>query len=326
MVSTPKPPDPVATAQAQAGLNRDTAITQQQLNMVNQVGPDGTLTYNQTGTSKFKDSKGNWVETPTYTATTALSDAQKAIKEQTDGASLNLGTLANQQSSFLKDYLAKPFEFDNQDAENWAYDLGAKRLDPRMAKEQESLRTQLIAQGIRPGTAAYESQMGQFTQGKNDAYNSLMLTGRQQAYNEALSSRNQPINEISALMSGSQVSQPQFQSTPQTGVGGVDYTGLVNQQYQGELQNSNAMMGGLFGLASKGLGMLPFSDRRVKENIRRVGTLDNGLPVYAYNYLWGKTTIVGVMADEVEKMHPGAVVEDSEGLKHVRYDLAVEAA
>lgn len=253
MVSTPKAPDPVATAQAQSGMNRDTAITQQQLNMVNQVGPDGSLTYNQTGTSRFRDSQGNWVETPTYTATTALSDAQRAIKEQTDAASLNLGTLANNQSSFLKDYLAKPFEYNNQDAENWAYDLGAQRLDPRFAKDQESLRTQLIAQGVRPGTAAYESQMGQFGQSKNDAYNQLMLTGRQQAYQEALTARNQPINEISALMSGSQVAQPQFQNTPQSSVGGVDYTGLVNQQYQGQLQNSRSMMGGLFGLASAGL-------------------------------------------------------------------------
>jgi hypothetical protein len=323
MVSTPKPPDPVATAQAQAGLNRDTAITQQQLNMVNQVGPDGSLTYNQTGTAKFKDSKGNWVETPTYTATTALSDAQKAIKAQTDSASLNLGTLANQQSSFLKDYLAKPFEFNNQDAENWAYDLGAKRLDPRLAKEQESLRTQLIAQGIRPGTAAYESQMGQFTQGKNDAYNQLMLTGRQQAYNEALSSRNQPINEISALMSGSQVSQPQFQSTPQTGVGGVDYTGLVNQNYQGQLAKANAGMGGLFGLASAGIGLL--SDRRAKTDIRRVGALHNGLVVYSYRYKGEAETQIGLMADEVERMHPEAVTRGPDGLQRVRYDLAVES-
>lgn len=322
MVSTPKAPDPVATAQAQSGMNRDTAITQQQLNMVNQVGPDGSLTYNQTGTSRFRDSRGNWVETPTYTATTALSDAQRAIKEQTDAASLNLGTLANNQSAFLTDYLSKPFEYNNQDAENWAYDLGAQRLDPRFAKDQETLRTQLIAQGIRPGTAAYESQMGQFGQSKNDAYNQLMLTGRQQAYQEALTARNQPINEISALMSGSQVAQPQFQNTPQTGVGGVDYTGLVNQQYQSELQNSRGMMGGLFGLASTAIGRL--SDRRAKTDIRRVGALENGLPVYAYRYIGDEQTQIGLMADEVELLHPEAVSRGADGLQRVRYDLAVE--
>lgn len=325
MVSSPKAPDPKETAAAQAGMNRDTAITQMQLNSVNQVGPDGTLTYSQNGTSKFQDSNGKWVETPTYTATTALSAAQQAIKDQTDKASLNLGTIANERTNFLKDYLSKPFDV-NAETENKLYDLGSKRLDPRFVADQDALRTQLISSGIRPGTAAYDQQMQQFGQTKNDAYNNLALTGRQQAFNEASFERSQPLNEISALMSGAQVQSPQFQQTPQSSVGGVDYTGLVNNQYQQKVSNQNAMMGGLFGLASKGVGMLPFSDRRVKENIKRVGTLDNGLPVYAYNYLWDKTTIVGVMADEVEKIHPEAVVEDGNGIKHVRYDIAVEAA
>ncbi len=325
MVSTPRAPDPKETAQAQSGMNRDTALTQQQINMVNQVGPDGTLTYNQTGSSKFKDSNGKWVTTPTYTATTALSKAQQAIKDQTDSASLNLGTIANERTDFLKDYLSKPFDV-NAETEAKLYDMGTKRLDPRFAQDQDSLRTQLIASGLRPGTAAFDQQMQQFGQTKNDAYNNLALTGRQQAFEEASFERAQPLNEISALMSGAQVSSPQFTNTPQANVGGVDYTGLVNQQYQGQVSNQNAMMGGLFGLASKGIGMLPFSDRRVKENIKRVGTLDNGLPVYAYNYLWDKTTVVGVMADEVELLHPEAVVADSNGIKHVRYDIAVEAA
>jgi hypothetical protein len=72
-------------------MNRDTALTTQAINMVNQVTPDGNLTYNQNGQSSFVDSKGNTVYTPTYTATTTLSPQQKAIKEQTDAASLNLG-------------------------------------------------------------------------------------------------------------------------------------------------------------------------------------------------------------------------------------------
>lgn len=322
MVSTPKAPDPVATAQAQSGLNRDTAITQQQLNMVNQVGPDGSLTYNQTGTNKFKDSKGNWVETPTYTATTALSDAQKAIKTQTDAASLNLGTIANERTGFLKDYLSKPFDV-NAATESKLYDLGTKRLDPRFAQEQDALRTQLISSGLRPGTAAFDQQMQQFGQTKNDAYNNLALTGRQQAFNEASFERSQPLNEISALMSGAQVQQPQFASTPQTGVGGVDYTGLVNSKYQADVSKANAGMGGLFGLASAGIGLL--SDRRAKTDIRRVGTLHNGLTVYSYRYKDSDETQIGLMADEVERIHPEAVTKGADGFSRVRYDLAVEA-
>ena len=73
--------------------------------------------------------------------------------------------------------------------------------------------------------------------------------------NEAYALRNQPLNEIGALLSGSQVQGPQFVNTPQTSVGGVDYTGLVNQQYQSKLANSQAKMGGLFGLLSAPFAM-----------------------------------------------------------------------
>lgn len=312
-------------------MNRDTALQQQQLNMVNQVGPTGSLTYNQTGTTGFKDSQGKWVETPTYTATTSLSPQQQAIFDQTQGAQTNLAGLANQQSGFLKDYLAKPFEYDNEDAEQWAYDLGSKRLDPRFAQEQEQLRSTLIASGIRPGTPAFDQQMAKLGETKNDAYNQLMLTGRQQAYQEALSERNQPLNEISALLSGSQVSMPQFQQTPQTGVGGVDYTGLVNSNYQAQVANSQAKLGGLFGLASAPFSMFSFkSDRRAKKDIKRIGALPNGLGWYEFRYLWDADNLPireGVMSDEVRKIIPEAVgIDPLDGLDYVDYARVLEAA
>lgn len=257
MVSTPKAPDPKETAAAQSGMNRDTALTQQQINMVNQVTPDGNLTYTKNGESSFVDSNGKTVKTPTYTATTTLSPQQQAIKAQTDAASLNLGELANTQSAFLKDYLAKDFDV-NAETEKKLYDLGAARLDPRFAQDEEKLRAQLIASGLRPGTEAFDQQMAQFGQTKNDAYNQLALTGRQQAYQEAVDQRSRPINEIGALLSGSQVQNPQFTATPTASVGGVDYTGLVNNKYQADVAKSNAMMGGLFGLAAAPFSMFTF--------------------------------------------------------------------
>lgn len=326
MISTPKAPDPKETANAQAGMNRDTATTQQMLNMTNQVGPDGSLNYAQTGTNSFVGADGKTVTLPQFTATTTLSPEQQAIKAQSDKASLNLGTLAAEQSGKLQKYLNDPFTFDNQDAANWAYDLGAQRLDPRFAKEEDALRTRLANQGIKdPQSAAYKAAMGTLNEGKNDAYNQLMLTGRQQAYTEALQGRNQPINEITALMSGGQVSMPQFGSTPQAGVGGVDYTGLVNQKYQADVQASQAKMGGLFGLGSALIGALPFSDRRLKTDIKRVGSLFNGMSVYSYRLMGGPVQI-GVMADEVLDVIPNAVHTDENGFHHVDYAMAVEAA
>lgn len=226
--------------------------------MTDQQSPYGSLTYNQTGVNSYIDSlTGKTVTVPKFTAVQTLSPQQQAILDQTQAAELNLGSIANERSGFLKDYLAKPFDV-NAATEAKINQLGAARLDPRFAQEQEALRSQLISSGIRPGTAAYSSALNDFNQAKNDAYNQLALTGRQQAFQEASYERNQPLNEIGALLSGAQVQGPQFVNTPQTQVGGVDYTGLVNQQYQSKLANQQAKLGGLFGLAAAPFQMFRF--------------------------------------------------------------------
>ncbi|MCY1741155.1 tail fiber domain-containing protein [Ensifer sp. SL37] len=323
-MKTPKAPDPMQTAQSQAAANQGTAISQQLLNMTDQQGPYGSLSYSQTGTNSYVDPlTGKTVTVPKFTATTSLSPQQQAILDQTQAAELNLGKIAKERTDFLGGYLNKPFDV-NAETEKKLYDLGSARLNPRFEQQMEQQRTQLINSGIRPGSAAYTAAMRDFEANRNDAYNQLALTGRQQAFQEASYERAQPLNEISALLSGSQVQGPQFVNTPQTSVGGVDYTGLVNQQYQSQLANSQAKMGGLFGLLSGGIGLL--SDRRAKADIKRVGILDNGLPVYSYRYKGDDVTQIGLMADEVEKAIPHAVTEGPDGLKRVRYDIAVEMA
>lgn len=236
-------------------MNRDTAITQMQLNGVNQVNPWGSVSYQQTGSNRFQDSQGRWVETPQFTQTTTFTPEQQAIFDKTQAAQTNLAGLAEQQSGMLQGHLSNPFSFDNQAAADWAYDLGASRLDPRFEREQEALATRLSNQGVAPGSRAWEAAMNQQGQTENDAYNQLMLQGRSQAFNEALTQYNAPVNTITALLSGSQVSNPAQQSgaTPSAGVGGVDYTGLVQNKYQADMQNYQAGMGGLGGLFGAGL-------------------------------------------------------------------------
>lgn len=258
MVSSPKAPDPMKTAQTQAAANQGTAISQQLLNMTDQQTPYGNLTYSQTGTNSYVDPlTGKTVTVPKFTSTQTLSPQQRAILDQSQAAELNLAGIANERSNFLKDYLAKPFDV-NAATESKLYDLGRSRLDPRFAEQQEAQRAQLINSGIRPGSAAYTSAMRDFEANRNDAYNQLALQGRQQAFNEAAYERSQPLNEIGALLSGSQVQSPQFVNTPQTQVGGVDYQGLVNQQYQAKVANQQAKLGGLFGLAAAPFSMFRF--------------------------------------------------------------------
>lgn len=109
--SAPKAPDPVKTASGQTATNIGTAIANSYLGNVNQVTPDGSLTYSQSGTQKWTDPlSGKQYDIPTWTATQSLSDAQKAIKTQNDAASLNLSKLANTQSGRLNDLLASPVD------------------------------------------------------------------------------------------------------------------------------------------------------------------------------------------------------------------------
>lgn len=313
MVSSPAAPDPWETASAQSQWNTTTAATQQAMNMTDQTTPWGSSTYDQTGMQTIIGADGKPIQVPKYSQTTTLSPEQQAIFEQTQDAQGNLAGLAVEQSDFMRDYLSKPFEFDNSDAEQWAYDLASPRILGQQQQNEATLRTTLANKGIREGSPAWNAEMARMTNANTDQINQLTLTGRGQAFTEALAERNQPIQELSALMSGSQVAMPTFGATPQTGVGGVDYTGLVNNKFKAETSQANAMNGGLFGLLGTGLSL--FSDPRLKMNVQRVGKTDAGVPIYTYQYVWGGPVQMGVMATDV----PEAAEMDPSGFLRVDY-------
>lgn len=85
--------------------------------------------------------------------------------------------------------------------------------------------------------------------------------------------------------------------------------------------NSNGTQkqsGGLLGsLLSVGSAVL--SDERLKENIRRVGQTDGGVPLYSYNYRNDPTPHIGPMAQEVAQLQPEALGPEVGGFLTVRY-------
>jgi len=138
---------------------------------------------------------------------------------------------------------------------------------------------------------------------------------------EQYAQRNAPLNEIASLMSGSQVSQPNFnQPGTTTPIPTTDYAGLVNNRfsqdmgiYQQQSQNFNTLVGGAFGAAA---GYLR-SDRREKDVGERMGTVfgvteegdEKKLPIYEYAYKDDPagTRHVGPMAQDVERIDKKAV-------------------
>lgn len=319
----------MATAQAQSGMNRDTAQTQQITNMTDQITPDGSLKYSRTGEESFVDSSGRTVTIPRFTATQSLSPQQQAIYDINKSTEKNIAQIGNDQSNRIGGILGSPVNINNDAVESRLMELGTRRLNPQFARDEEALKTSLVNRGIQEGSAAWNAELGRFGEQKNDALTKLLLSGRGQAVQEALTERNQPINEITAILNGSQVSQPNFINTPNASVAGVDYSGLVRDDYNARMQAwkaksdaNNAMMGGLFGLAGTvGSAGIKYSDRRLKSNIMQVGQLANGLNVYRYT-IFGRTE-TGLMADEVRALRPDAVQRQSNGFDMVDYSKAV---
>lgn len=110
----PTPPNPNEVASAQTGTNVSTAIANTAMGQVNQVTPDGSLTYSATGNHSWTDpATGQRYSVPQYTATTQLSPEAQAIRDQNNAASLNLATLGANQSARADDLLSTPFSADN---------------------------------------------------------------------------------------------------------------------------------------------------------------------------------------------------------------------
>jgi hypothetical protein len=155
----------------------------------------------------------------------------------------------------------------------------------------------------------------------------LTNNARQQEINEATYLRNLPLNDIAALMGTSGgVQQPQFTPFAQSGVAAPDYMGAAynsanmdQQQYYYQQQQQAAAYGSIFGLAGTIGGAAVMSDRRVKENVKRIGKLANGLATYAFNYIGDTVRRFGVMAQEVVGVRPDAVVITPNGYMAVDY-------
>lgn len=327
--SPPPPPDPKETAAASTGTNVSTAIANAMLSGVNQVGPDGSKTREITGNyQQYDPYTGQTYNVPTFTETTSLSPEQQALYDLNNRTQQNLGQIGVDQSAKIGGLLGTNVDLSNEATEARLFELGSKRLDPQLAKQEESIRTRLLNSGIREGSAAWNSEMERFTQSRNDAYNQLALSGRGQAVQEALTERNQPINEISALLSGSQVSQPQFGNVNMPTIPTTDTAGIINANYGQQLQNwqatqqqQNALLGGLFGLGAAGI--YKWSDKRLKEDVEKVGETDEGLGLYSFRYKGDDKKQIGLMAQDVAKKKPSAVKKTKGGLMAVNYDKAL---
>src|SRR5262245_39907945 len=235
LTSSPKPPDPYQVAGAQSSADLSSALGQSLLNQMNQVTPEGSLTYTQTGTSSYYDPLlKKQVTLPRFTATQKLSPEGEALRQQELQFDKMYNDIALAQTGRIGTHLSEPFDYNAGEYEGWAGNLYDTLNKESNQRQSDALDQKLKSQGLMPGSAAYDDAMKNTVTAQNRDRTAFMLDAYNTGLNTALTMRNQPINEISALISGGQVQQPSFVSTPQSGVGTPDIAGAIqntsNQQ------------------------------------------------------------------------------------------------
>lgn len=171
-----------------------------------------------------------------------------------------------------------------------------------------------LATGLAGGQAGLASGLGQSTAGQ---YDTLGQLGWQEATGVGNANANADLSAYNA--SGN------FWNLL-GGLGGMKTSG-------GGTVGGNALSGlgsTISGLGSSISSALPgvlamFSDERLKEDIEPVGALFDGSNVYRYRYKGDATPRIGLLAQEVEKTRPDAVIEVG-GYKAVDYGRATQYA
>ena len=244
------------------------------------------------------------------------------------------------------------------------------QMEAQRAAFQNSAQQQGYEQMLGQGTFANQAQNQAYAQnaaqaafynagqgqnfGQQQSIFNASNAARNQYLQEQYQLRNQPLNEVSALMSGSQLNNPSWLNTPSSQIPTTDVAGIQNANFNQQMsaynaQNAawNALAGGIGANVAGGIKAMP-SDERVKRDIKRIGTVfstneddkpgmnsvigekagpklasvlgeRDELPIYEYRYK-GKfddgERHVGPMAQDVEKLDPKAVRE-IDGVKHI---------
>jgi hypothetical protein len=251
-------------------MNKETAIANANLGMVNQYNPYGSREYTQRGTAADG--------TPQYSVTDTLSPEQMQLLKLSQQGDLGTAQLGLDQLGRIRESVSTPFSFaglpsygeaDQSAAALKGEEALLSRLNPQFQRDEEAMRSRLINQGIGQGSQAYNTEMERFNQAKNDARMQAVLGGQQygnaelasalqrrnQGIQEYTTTRNAPLNEYSALTSGTQINNPTFQTAGNGGIAPVDYTSLVNNQYNAQLGAYNSKVEGNNSTTSALLGM-----------------------------------------------------------------------
>ena len=326
----PASPDYTGAAEATAAGNLEMAEYTTDVNRPDMYNPYGSSVWTQDG--------NNWANTVT------MSPEQQALFDQQQSNQLLQGDLAGQGLAATGGMFADPYKtgldplqsYDDQRTS--IVDAMMARTTEDVAEQRDAKASQLVAQGIPRQSPAFFKEMKAFDRQLTDARQQSELYAtdqistmtaddratRNQGISEALLERQTPLNEYNALMSGTGVQNPAFNDfSQQQQILGPDYLGAETAKgawdlagWNAEIAGDNAITSGLFGL---GGAAIMASDIRLKHNINRIGALPSGIPTYEFSYKGSEERQTGVMAQDVIKVIPEAVVTMNNGYYAVDY-------
>lgn len=202
-------------------------------------------------------------------------------------------------------------------------DAGNPFLDDMIAQTNDSVRNQLGASlakmGLGPAGTSYQGLVG-----RKLAENELGLR-----YGDYSAERDRMANaagQSAGLAAADAIGIAPLLSTAQLGANlpmdnALRYaagTGGLLGQYTNTTQKSKGSLLDSIGQIAQ-IGAIAFSDARLKEDVRRIGATDAGLPVYSFRYKGDDAVRVGVMAQDVAVMQPEALGPVLGGYQTVNY-------
>lgn len=219
-----------------------------------------------------------------------------------------------------------------QRAEQSTYQSYTDLMTPTFANQTNDLQTRLINQGLSVGSEAYQRAMTDLQNSQNSALNQAAYqsvingqTAYSQSLNDQISAANfsntAQSNYINQLLKALQNSVSGYDNAMnQYSIQNRAEERISNNQYKNEQEQTG--VGDNFINSAATTAIMMASDKNLKENLIPVGKLDNGLTVYCFNFKGSNISQIGLVAQEVQKLHPEAVAKGDDGFLKVNYKLA----
>lgn len=260
-------------------------------------------------------------------------DQQIDISKRVADTQLGLVTKYDQRywdttAKYQDKFYADVDKYSSADEQERTAGMARSDISQALQMAQQQQGRGMSRMGINPNSGAYQTasrksategalaQAGASTMARQAAkelgmrytgaaagMNGQLIGATQGAAGGALTAGAAGLGAIGAA-AGISASQLGAQSGAHMGAGQLGAS-MYNTQMQGWGAQSN-QEGEMLGTVAT-LAAMYFSDKRLKTDIEKVGTREDGLGVYDYNYVWGGPRQRGLMAHEVKKKYPDAV-------------------